>query len=149
MADKKTIKFEIATPERVVLKRQAYQVLVPTEEGEITVLPEHSPLISILKPGVIEAVLDDNSTEVMSVSGGFVEVLKSKIVILADSAERAEELDEEAVEEAKKKAQESKDRAESEDHVEFTEVAVKLERELARARAVKRWRSLRGPRGNK
>ena len=144
MAKNKTIKFEIATPERVVLKRQAKQILVPTEEGEITILPEHTPLVSILKPGVIEAVLEDDSTEIMSVSGGFVEVLKSKVVVLADSAERAEELDEEAIEEARKRAQESKDRAESEDHVEFTEIAVKLERELARLKAVKKWRSLKG-----
>ncbi len=146
MANNKTIKFEIATPERVVLKRQARQILVPTEEGEITILPEHTPLVSILKPGVIEAILEDDSTEIMSVSGGFVEVLKSKVVILADSAERAEELDEEAVEEARKKAQESKDNAQSEDQMEFTEIAVRLERELARLRAVKKWRSLKGPR---
>lgn len=145
MANNKTIKFEIATPERVVLKRQARQILVPTEEGEITILPEHTPLVSILKPGVIEAILEDDSTEIMSVSGGFVEVLKSKVVILADSAERAEELDEEKVEEARKKAQASKEKAESEDDVEFTEIAVKLERELARLRAVKKWRSLKGP----
>jgi F-type H+-transporting ATPase subunit epsilon len=144
MANNKTIKFEIATPERVVLKRQARQILVPTEEGEITILPEHTPLVSILKPGVIEAILEDNSTEIMSVSGGLVEVLKSKVVILADSAERAEELDEELIEEARRKAQESKDKAESEDQVEFTEIAVKLERELARLKAVKKWRSLKG-----
>jgi len=129
-----------------VLKRQARQILVPTEEGEITILPEHTPLVSILKPGVIEAILEDDSTEIMSVSGGFVEVLKSKVVILADSAERAEELDEEAVEEARKKAQASKEKAELEDEVEFTEIALKLERELARLRAVKKWRSLKGPR---
>ncbi len=144
MANNKTIKFEIATPERVVLKRQARQILVPTQEGEITILPEHTPLVSILKPGVIEAILEDDSTEIMSVAGGFVEVLKSKVVILADSAERAQELDEKAIDEARKKAQESKDRAESEDQVEFTEIAVKLERELARLKAVKKWRSLKG-----
>ncbi len=141
---KKTIKFEIATPERVVLKRQARQVTIPTQEGEITVLPDHSPLVSILKPGVIEAKLEDDSIEIMSVSGGFVEVLKSKLVILADSAERAEELDEQAVEEAKNRAQSSKEKAESEDTREFTEIAVKLERELARLSAVKRWRRLKG-----
>ncbi len=145
MSIKETIKFEIVTPERVVLKRQARQILVPTEEGEITILPKHTPLVSILKPGVIEAVLEDDSTEIMSVSGGFVEVLQSKVVILADSAERAEELDEEAIEKARKKAQESKDKAESEDEVEFIEITAKLERELARLRAVKKWRSLKGP----
>ena len=144
MSKFKTIKFEIATPERVVLKRQAKQVTVPTEEGEITILPEHSPLVSILKPGVIEAKLEDDSIELMSVSGGFVEVLKSKLVVLADSAERAEELDEKAVEEAKRKAEESKSKIESKDQVEFTEITVKLERELARLRAVKKWRRLKG-----
>ncbi len=145
----KNIKFEIATPERVVLKRQAKQVTIPTVEGEITILPEHAPLVSILKPGVIEAKLDDDSTEIMSVSGGFVEVLKSKVVILADSAERASELDDQAVAEAQQRAEEYKKQVQSQDQIEFTEIAVKLERELARLRAVTRWRRLNNPGGGK
>jgi F-type H+-transporting ATPase subunit epsilon len=139
----KTIKFEIVTPERVVLKQEALQITMPTESGEITVLPDHIPLISILKSGVIEIKRADNVIEIMSVSGGFVEVLKDKIVILADTAERAEELDEKRIEEARKRAEEIKKNAKSADDVDFTAVAAKLEKELARMHAVDRWRRLK------
>lgn len=89
MADKKIIKFEIVTPERTVLKQDILQVTLPTQSGEITILPDHIPLVSILKPGVLKIKTADQETEIMSVSGGFIEVLRDKVVILADTAERA------------------------------------------------------------
>lgn len=139
----KTIKFEIVTPERVVLKQEALQVTVPTTSGEITILPDHIPLVSVLRPGVIEVKRADNIVEIMSVSGGFIEVLKDKIVILADTAERAEELDEKRIEEARTRAEEIKKNAKAADDVDFTAVAAKLEKELARMHAVDRWRRLK------
>jgi len=143
MANKK-IQFEIATPERVLLKEEILQITVPTVEGEITILPDHMPIVSVLKPGVIEVKQDEEKTEIMSVSGGFIEVMKDKIVILADAAERAAELDEKKVEEARKRAEEAKEKASSEDKVEFAEVSASLERELARTRAVIKWKKLKG-----
>jgi len=139
----KTIKFEIVTPERVVLKQDALQVTVPTTSGEITILPDHIPLISILKPGVIEVKRVDNVIEVMAVSDGFIEVLKDKIVILADTAERAEELDEEKIREAHQRAEELKKTAKSTDDVEFTNISAQIEKELARLSAVSHWRRLK------
>lgn len=139
----KTIKFEIVTPERVVLKQEALQVTVPTTSGEITILPDHIPLVSVLRSGVIEVKRADNIVEIMSVSGGFIEVLKDKIVILADTAERAEELDEKRIKEARTRAEEIKKNAKAADDVDFTAVAAKLEKELARMHAVDRWRRLK------
>ncbi len=138
----KTIKFEIVTPERVVLKQEALQVTVPTTSGEITILPDHIPLVSILQPGVIEVKRLDNVVEIMSVSGGFIEVLKDKIVILADSAERAEELDEAKVKEAHARAEELKKTAKATDDIDFADVSARIEKELARLRAVNKWRKL-------
>jgi F-type H+-transporting ATPase subunit epsilon len=140
----KTIKFEIVTPERVVLRQEILQITVPTTSGEITILPDHIPLVSVLQPGVIEVKRADNIVEIMSVSGGFIEVMKDKIVILADTAERAEELDEEKIKAAQIRAEELKKTAKNRDEVEFTEVAAKLETELARLRAVNKWRKLKG-----
>jgi len=140
----KTIKFEIVTPERVVLRQEILQITVPTTSGEITILPDHIPLVSVLQPGVIELKRSDNIVEIMSVSGGFIEVMKDKIVILADTAERAEELDEARIQEAHNRAEELKKTAKNRDDVEFTEIAAKLEKELARLRAVNKWRRLRG-----
>jgi len=139
----KTIKFEIVTPERVVLKLNALQVTVPTTSGEITILPDHIPLVSILKPGVIEVKREDNVIEVMSVSDGFIEVLRDKIVILADTAERAEELDMEVIKAAHERAEEMKKNAAAIDDIEFAEVSASIERELARLRAVNQWRKLK------
>jgi len=140
----KIINFEIVTPERIVFQQEVIQVTIPTTSGEITILPDHIPLVSILQPGVIELKKTDNTIEIMSVSGGFVEVMKDKIVVLADTAERAEEIDEQAVEEARQRAEETKRKIEARDQVEFTEITAKLERELARLRAVSRWRKIKG-----
>lgn len=134
------IKFEIVTPERVVLKEEVLQVTIPTEMGEITVLPNHIPLVANLMPGVVEIKLKDGSAKIMALSGGFIEVLKDKVVILADTAERAEEIDISRAEEAHKRAEELKKQAKFADDVEFTKVSAMIEKELARTKAVRRWK---------
>lgn len=144
MSDQKTIKFEIATPERVLVKEEILQVSVPTENGEITVLPKHAPLVSTLNPGVLELKKLNGDLEVISVSGGFIEVLLNKVVILADTAERAEEIDIERAEEARKRAEESLKNLRSVDASQFANLAAKIEKELARVRSAKRWRNIKG-----
>lgn len=140
----KIIKFEVVTPERVVLRDDILQVTIPTKAGEITVLPDHIPLISILKPGIIEAKNKDGQRDVVAVSGGFIDVQRHKIVILADTAERAEEIDLEKAEEARKRAEKIKENAIHGDDVNFTDMTLKIEKELARSSAVKRWRKIKG-----
>ena len=142
MSDK-YIKFEIVTPERVVLKEEVRQVTVPTKAGEITVLPDHIPLVSSLMPGVIYLKKRNGEDEIMSVSGGFLEVLKNKMVILADTAERAEEIDMDRVEEARRRAVELKEKARRGENVNFVEINAAIERELARTKAIKRWRKIK------
>jgi len=144
MPDQKRIKFEIATPERVVLKDEILQVTVPTTEGDITILPKHSPLVSILKPGVLELKKIDGSIEIISVSGGFVEVLLNKTIILADTAERAEEIDLERAEEARRRAEESLKNLRDIDATQFANLSAQIEKELARTRSARKWRNLRG-----
>jgi len=140
--DKKTIEFEIVTPERVVLKEEVLQATIPTQSGEITILPDHIPLVSILNPGVIELKKPSGENEIISVSGGFVEILKNKIVILADTAELAIELDEQRIEEARKRAEEMK-KSKDVDAVQFAEISSKIEKQLARSKAAKKWRNLK------
>ncbi|MEA2064920.1 MAG: ATP synthase F1 subunit epsilon [Patescibacteria group bacterium] len=138
----KLIKFEIVTPERVVLKEQVSQVSVPTKQGEITVLFGHIPLVAGLIPGVIEIVKENGNSEIMFVSGGFIEVLKEKIVILADIAERAEEIDIDRVEEAKKRAEKIKKDSRHFDKERFANISASIAKELARTKAVKRWKKI-------
>lgn len=142
MSDK-FIKFEIVTPERVVLKEEITQITLPTKAGEITVLPDHIPLVSSLVPGVIHVKKRNGEDEIMSISGGFLEILKDKVVILADTAERAEELDFSRAEEAHRRASELKEKARQGEEINFAEVNAAIERELARTKAVKRWRKIK------
>src|SRR3989344_3161824 len=98
------ISFEITTPERVVYKDEVDQITIPTSEGEITVLPNHIPLVSMLAPGAL--TVKKNGEEIyMATSGGFIEVQNgNKVIVLADTAERSEELSVEAIEAARERA---------------------------------------------
>lgn len=142
MSDK-IIKFQIVTPEKVLLKEEISQVSVPTKMGEITILPNHIPLVASLAPGVMELTKINGEKEIISISGGFIEVLKDKIVILADTAERAEEIDLARVEAAKQKAEEVIKGIRKMEKERFTDINARLATELARSRAVKRWRKLK------
>src|SRR3989338_7587549 len=137
-----TIHFEIVTPEKTVLKEEVLQLTVPTKMGEITVLPHHFPLVASLQAGVIEIKLLDDKVETVAVSGGFIEVLPNKVVILADTAERAAYIDEARAEEARKRAE--KLMAEKREDVDFSAVQAKIAKELARVKAVRRHRSRPG-----
>jgi F-type H+-transporting ATPase subunit epsilon len=143
MENNKLIKFEIVTPEKTVLKEEITEVTVPTQEGEVTILPHHAPLVSTLKPGVLTLKKQDGSTDVAFVAGGFLEVLRNKVVILADTAERAENIDEAKVEEARARAEKDMKEVRHEDAEEFARIAAQLEHELAKTRAVKRWRNIK------
>jgi F-type H+-transporting ATPase subunit epsilon len=132
----KKIKFEITTPEKTVYSDEVDQVTIPTKQGEITILPDHIPLVAALLPGELR-VVKDKEEKVMAVSGGFVEVAANKIVILADSAEHAEEIDVKRAEEAKARAEKllSEKRFDAE---EFALLSAKIEKELARLKVARK-----------
>lgn len=81
-----TFKFELVTPERMVLSEDASQVVVPGVEGEFTVLSGHAPVIAALRPGVVDATLADARTMRVFVKGGFAEVDADRLVVLAERA---------------------------------------------------------------
>jgi F-type H+-transporting ATPase subunit epsilon len=132
------IDFKITTPEREVYANQVDQITLPTLEGELTILPGHLPLVAILVPGELR-VARQGEEIVMAVSGGFIEVQPgSRVIILADTAERAEELDIAKIEEAKKKAEELLREKRNLDEESFAEAAAALERELARLKVARK-----------
>ncbi len=137
------INFEIVTPERTVLAEKAKRVTLPTREGEVTILPHHIPLVSIIKTGVIEIENEKGEIEIMSISGGFIEVLKNKVVVLADTAERALEIDESRAEEARNRAEKLKKELTTADVHRFTELNTVIAKELARSKAVRRWKKVK------
>ena len=126
-----------------IVKEDIVQVTVPTKQGEITVLANHIPLVAGLQPGVIEILKSDNSREIMSLSGGFIEVFKNKVVILADTAERAEEIDIDKSEEARAQAEKSVKDIRHFDQKQFAGINAKIAKELARTRAVRRWKKIK------
>jgi F-type H+-transporting ATPase subunit epsilon len=85
------LNLEIVTPERKVFDEVVDAVTIPTTNGEIGVLPNHAPLISTLKPGVL-TISNRGASERLAIAGGFVEVSANKVSILADTAERADEV---------------------------------------------------------
>ena len=86
------LKLEIVTPERKVLDETVESVTVPTATGEAGILPNHAPLISALKPGVL-SFTNKGNIERLAVSGGFVEVSRDQVSVLTDSAETAADID--------------------------------------------------------
>lgn len=141
MSDKK-IQFKITTPEREVYNQQVDQVTIPTTKGEITVLPDHIPLVAVLAPGELKLVKDKEEIS-LAVAGGFIEVLPNKVTILADSAELAEEINEEAVEKARQQAL-ALQKEKRFDAEEFASLAAQIERELVRLKVArkKKYRNL-------
>jgi F-type H+-transporting ATPase subunit epsilon len=81
-----TFKFELVTPERMALSQDVAQVVVPGIEGEFTVLPGHAPVISALRPGVIEVSLPDAAKARIYVRGGFAEIDADRLTVLAEHA---------------------------------------------------------------
>lgn len=100
-----TVRIDIVTAERLVFSEDADIVLVPGVEGEMGILPHHAHLMTAIQPGEI-MVRKGTEEYYLAVSGGFLEVKPDRITILADAAERAEEIDIARAEAAKKRAEE-------------------------------------------
>lgn len=100
------LSLEIVTAERVVLAEDGFDiVLAPGVKGELGILPHHAPLITVLETGELRARRGNEEIS-MAVSGGFLEVRDDRVTVLADTAERSEEIDIARAEEAKRRAQE-------------------------------------------
>jgi F-type H+-transporting ATPase subunit epsilon len=99
-----TIQLEIVTPERLVVNDTAEYIEIPGRSGHIGVLPGHAPLITELAVGEI-SYRTGSQTRRLAVAWGFAEVLADKVTILAETAEKAEEIDAARAEAAKKKAE--------------------------------------------
>ena len=100
-----TTRLEIVTAERVVFSEDVDAVIAPGIEGQLGILPHHAPLMTTLMPG--ELLVKKGGEEFsLAITGGFVEVRPDRIIILADAAERVEEIDVARAEEAKRRAEE-------------------------------------------
>jgi F-type H+-transporting ATPase subunit epsilon len=138
-----TIHFKIATPEKVVYENDIFQVSIPTTTGEITVLPHHSPLVSILQAGELK-VVDVNGEQVIAVAGGFLEIkANNEIIILADNAERAELIDVERAETARKRAEEQMQAMKGREDTDYAKLQATIDREMNRIKVGKKWKKIK------
>lgn len=99
-----TLRLEIVTPERKVFEEDIDMVVVEGVEGQLGILPNHIPLLTALKIGPLRVKKDGKEDEI-AVGGGFMEVTKNKVIILAETAELPEDIDVERAEEARRRAE--------------------------------------------
>jgi F-type H+-transporting ATPase subunit epsilon len=135
---------KIVTPEKLILEEEVDQVTLPSTEGELTILPEHIPMIAGLASGDVVAFTNGEQVP-LAVSGGFIEVKqvngKTEVAILADFAEHVADITEEAIKHAEAKALDLKKQAENKEIVDFEHFAAELERSLTRVKIADKWRT--------
>ena len=119
------------------------EIVAPGIEGELTVLPMHAPLLTMIKPGVMRIKRGNDETD-MAITGGFLEVRDDRVTILADAAERAEEIDVARAEEARRRAEQQLERREAD--VDLARVSAELQKALIRLKVAERRRRRTGTR---
>ncbi len=124
----------------MVLEKEVDQVTLPTKGGEITILPDHVPLLSTITAGIIVAKIDEQISP-MAISGGFLEYHNNQVTVLADTAERVEEIDLDRAEEARKRAEKLKQETRKTlDEGQYAAVVSQIEKQLARIKAAQKYR---------
>lgn len=137
MADK--IQLEIVTPEKIVFSGKVDYLVGLGTEGVIGILPKHIPLLSRLEPGELKIITEGKKTIYMALAGGFIQIEPpDKVTILADTAVRAESIDEAKVIEAKKRAESLLAKKLSD--VEYIKAEAALRKSLAELKVVRRRR---------
>ncbi len=136
------LKVDIVTAERMIYSEEGVdRLIVPGVEGELGVLTLHAPLLTMIQPGVMRIIKGDDEVE-MAITGGFIEVRDNRVTILADTAERAEEIDSARAEEARSRAQRRLEEREAD--VDRARAEADLARALARLKVLERRRWRRG-----
>ena len=128
------LRLEIVTAERVVFSEDVDMVSAPSADGRVGVLARHEPMLALLLPGELHYV-KNGETMPFAVSGGFMEVLPDRVTILADTAERADEIDEARAEAARRRAEERLRQRESD--LDFARAELELRRALVRLQVAK------------
>jgi F-type H+-transporting ATPase subunit epsilon len=133
-----SIELIIVTPERQLLREKVVEVTLPGADGQLGVLPGHAPLITELGIGELTYRGQGGSEGTLAVISGFSEVLGDRVTVLAETAERPEEIDLRRAEEAKKRAEERLAAAASDPEIDWARAAVALQRSLIRIQVARK-----------
>lgn len=134
-----SMQLEIVSAEKSLYSGEVAMVVAPGASGELGVMPMHAPLLTRIKPGVLKLNLPDGGEEFIYVSGGILEVQPEKITVLADVAERGEDLDEAEAEKARKLAEE-KIRAAGTSSMDYAAARAELAQAAAQLQAIRKLR---------
>lgn len=129
------LSLQILTPDREVLKEDVDEVLVPTVNGELGILPNHVSLLTQITPGEL-VIVNGGKRNSYAITGGYLEVNNNQVNVLGDYAIRSEDIEVSKAEEAKKKAETMMKDKES--NVEFAEIEAQLRRSLLELKVAQR-----------
>lgn len=129
-----TVQCDIVSAEKQLFSGMVQQLSVTGVDGELGIMPGHAPLLTHLKPAPVHVTLEDGTKEIFYASGGFLEVQPRVITVLADSAERAEDVDEAQAEEAKQRAIEMLEGKNSE--LDYSRASARLSQAMAQLKTV-------------
>jgi F-type H+-transporting ATPase subunit epsilon len=136
-----TVHCSIVSAELEIFSGMVEMVVASGTEGELGIFPGHTPLLSGVKPGPVRLRLEGGSEEIFFASGGYIEVQPTAITILADTAIRADDIDEAAALEAKAKAE--RDLADNRADIDFGRISVDLAEQAAMLRTLRKHRERR------
>jgi F-type H+-transporting ATPase subunit epsilon len=134
-----SIELIVVTPQRQLLRETVVEVTLPGAEGQLGILPGHAPLITELGIGELSyRAKNASESRPLAVISGFAEVLGDRVTVLAETAERPEEIDLQRAEEAKKRAEQRLAAAASDPNVDWGRAAVALQRSLIRIQVARK-----------
>ena len=136
------IRCEVVTAERAVFEDDVDMVVAPGIAGQLGILPHHAPLITALTFGELVIHREGQNDEYIAIGGGFMEVGSDHVTILADSAERADEIDEARAEEARRRAEETMAK-EKDEGADYAQAEAALRRSMLRLKVARRRRRRR------
>jgi len=140
-SDAKTFRLEIVSAERSLYSGEANFVVVPGVDGELGIFPNHTPLLTKIKPGTLKFHAKDESEETLFfIAGGFLEVQPTVVTVLADTVVRGEEIDQVRAEEAKRNAEEAIAKA-PEDKTALATAQAELSYAMAELRTLQKYKS--------
>ncbi len=137
-----SIELVIVTPERQLLREAVVQVTIPGADGQLGILPGHAPLITELGIGEMNYRGKSGDSGTLAIISGFAEVLGDRVTLLAETAERPDEIDVSRAEEAKKRAEQRLASASSDPNIDWGRAAIALQRSLIRIQVARRRRGV-------
>jgi F-type H+-transporting ATPase subunit epsilon len=141
-----SIQLIIVTPERQLLRETVVEVTLPGADGQLGILPGHAPLITELGIGELNLRTKSGDSVPIAIISGFAEVLGERVTVLAETAERPEEIDLARAEEAKKRAEQRLAAAASTDpDIDWSRAAIALQRSLIRIQVARKRHSVMVP----